>query len=88
VKCSELHKGRDFEEVRVYEVCVWYKYSENVTMSRCHLFFAYFASSEFIDGLFVLHPESSILCRTLHFVKWICLSPHWPRLTVCNRSNE
>jgi hypothetical protein len=38
VKCSELHKGRDFEEVRVYEVCVWYEYSENVTMSRYCLF--------------------------------------------------
>jgi len=67
---------------------VVYKYSENVTISRYHFFLACFASSEFIGGLFVLYPESSILSRTLHFVKWICLSPHWPRLTVGNRSNE
>ena len=60
MKCSELHKGRDFEEVRVYEVCVLYEYSENVTMSRYAFFFAYFAASEFIDGLFVLYPASSV----------------------------
>jgi hypothetical protein len=52
------------------------------------LFFPYFADSEFIDGLFVLYLASSILSRALLFVKWICLSPHWPRLTVRNRWNE
>ena len=58
MKCSELHKGRDFEEVRAYEVCVWYEYSENVSMSRsCFLVGgAYFAASGYVDGLFVLYP--------------------------------
>ena len=46
MKCSELHKGRDFVEVRVYEVCVWYEYSENVTVSRyCPFSFLFFCSS-------------------------------------------
>ena len=58
MKCSELHKGRDFEEVRLYEVCVWYECSENVIMSRYNnppfFFLAFFAASEFIDGLFVI----------------------------------
>jgi len=46
VKCSELHKGRDFEEVRVYEVCVRCEYSENFTVIRyCPFSFFFFCSS-------------------------------------------
>jgi hypothetical protein len=86
VSCTKAETLRRFEFMRfvsdmnILKMLLW--------ADIFFFFFAYFASSEFIDGLFVLYPASSIVSRTLHFVKWICLSPHWPKLTVCNRSNE
>jgi len=84
VSCIKAETLRRFEFMRfvsgnnILEMLLW----------TVFFFGACFAASEFIVRLFVRYPASSILSRTLHFVKWICLSPHWPGLTVCNRSNE